>query len=546
MKFLTERLNVLYERNWTRLVHEQLRKFESSVVAAARHADTQPELTIDNKWTFSGALIYCITLITTIGYGNVSPRTAAGRAATVAYAAAGVPLTLACLAGLGASLARLARIAWLKTNKNKIPNTWRKEGELENHFQLHEQQRLLPQPAQNNQYTSFPPRPHRYAGTVKARAGEKGQYSQVFEKAPASPRAATLGRIKRSALSDEPHSSGTLQTQTLDRKKNMNSMKCMATIHGAGRGRGRSPVQRPRGVAIEQLIAEECGDIIMTSCREELDESEDADEIICPHDTPSRVPLIWNEEHQKVKSCAVPSCSTSTKPHSSGTLQTQTLDRKRNMNSMKCMATIHGVGRGRGRSPVQRPRGVAIEQLIAEECGDIIMNSCREEVDESEDADEIICPHDTPSRVPLIWNEEHQKVKSCAVPSCSTSTSVPHQNHGIEHCHIPVGIVLFLLLAYICVGATIFSVWENWSFLDATYFCFIALATIGFGDFVPTSFLTSKHSTESSKNEYIQMIACCAYLVFGLILIAMSFSLLQDEVVARCSQLANSLGITRQ
>ncbi|XP_013164239.1 PREDICTED: uncharacterized protein LOC106115432 [Papilio xuthus] len=432
---ITERLNVLYERNWTRLVHEQLRKFESSVVAAARQADTQPEITIDNKWTFSGALIYCITLITTIGYGNVSPRTAAGRAATVAYAAAGVPLTLACLAGLGASLARLARIAWLKTTKNKIPNTWRKEGELENHFQLHEQQRLLPQPAQNNQYTSFPPRSHRYAGTVKARAGEKGQYSQVFEKAPASPRAATLGRIKRSALSDEPHSSGALQTQTLDRK--------------------------------------------------------------------------------------------------------------RNLNSMKCMATIHGTGRGRGRSPVHRPRGVAIEQIIAEECGDIIMNSCREEVDESEDADEIICPHDTPSRVPLIWNEEHQKVKSCAVPSCSTSTSV-HQSRGIEHCQIPVGIVLFLLLAYICVGATIFSVWENWSFLDATYFCFIALATIGFGDFVPTSFLTSKHNTENSKNEYIQMIACCAYLVFGLILIAMSFSLLQDEVVARCSQLANSLGITRQ
>lgn len=55
---------------------------------------------------------------------------------------------------------------------------------------------------------------------------------------------------------------------------------------------------------------------------------------------------------------------------------------------MKCMATIHGAGRGRGRSPVQRPRGVAIEQLIAEECGDII-NSCREEVDESEDGDEM-------------------------------------------------------------------------------------------------------------------------------------------------------------
>lgn len=64
------------------------------------------------------------------GYGNVSPRTAVGRAATVAYAAAGVPLTLACLAGLGASLAKLARLGWLRATKRKVPNTWRKDGEV--------------------------------------------------------------------------------------------------------------------------------------------------------------------------------------------------------------------------------------------------------------------------------------------------------------------------------------------------------------------------------------------------------------------------------
>lgn len=74
--------------------------------------------------------------------------------------------------------------------------------QLENHFQLHEQQRLLPQPTENNQYTSFPPRIHKSPGTVKTRTGDKGQYSQVFEKVPTSPRAATLGRLKRTALVD--------------------------------------------------------------------------------------------------------------------------------------------------------------------------------------------------------------------------------------------------------------------------------------------------------------------------------------------------------
>ncbi|CAG9125448.1 unnamed protein product [Plutella xylostella] len=431
---MRERLNVLYERNWTRLVHEQLRKFESSIVAAARQSEAPPEAE-EAKWSFSGAVVYCITLITTIGYGSVSPRTAAGRAATVAYAAAGVPLALACLAGLGAALARLARAAWLRAAGRKATANWREE---ENHFQLHEQQRLLPQPAEHNQYTSFPPRTQRSPGTVRARAGDRGQYSQVFERVPTSPRAATLGRVKRGPglAGDEPHTSSALQTQTLDRRSTLGSPRCVATVHGPGRGRGRG----------------------------------------------------------------------------------------------------------------QRPRGAAIEQLIAEECGELALNRSDSDLDDSEDPDDAICPHDTPSRVPLIWKEENHKTgKSCAVPSSSTTTSVAHQHavHNLDHCPVPASIVLILLVSYICVGAAVFSAWEDWSFLDAAYFCFIALATIGFGDFVPTSLLTPKQG-DTTKSDYIQMFACCAYLVFGLILIAMAFSLLQDEVVARCSQIANSLGLSKQ
>lgn len=150
--------------------------------------------------------------------------------------------------------------------------------------------------------------------------------------------------------------------------------------------------------------------------------------------------------------------------------------------------------------------------------------------------------------MPLIWKKDnHKSENSCAVPSSNVSTSV-HLQHmqNLEHCHVPASIVLFLLAAYVCAGAAIFSAWENWSFLDAAYFCFIALATIGFGDFVPASLTNAKQSSETTKSDYLQLMACCAYIIFGLILIAMSFSLLQDEVVARCSQLAHNLGLTRE
>lgn len=66
---VAERLNVLYERNWTALVHEQLRRFETSVVAAAKVEgyDGKELLDSDRQWSFSGALLYSVTVITTIG-----------------------------------------------------------------------------------------------------------------------------------------------------------------------------------------------------------------------------------------------------------------------------------------------------------------------------------------------------------------------------------------------------------------------------------------------------------------------------------------------
>jgi hypothetical protein len=38
---------------------------------------------------------------------------------------------------------------------------------------------------------------------------------------------------------------------------------------------------------------------------------------------------------------------------------------------------------------------------------------------------------------------------------------------------------------YILLGAALFKAWENWGYLDASYFCFISLSSIGFGDLVP-------------------------------------------------------------
>ena len=58
---------------------------------------------------------------------------------------------------------------------------------------------------------------------------------------------------------------------------------------------------------------------------------------------------------------------------------------------------------------------------------------------------------------------------------------------GADYSRKPVPILLSILLviAYIVGGAFLFQMWEGWSFLDSSYFCFITLTTIGFGDLTP-------------------------------------------------------------
>lgn len=44
---------------------------------------------------------------------------------------------------------------------------------------------------------------------------------------------------------------------------------------------------------------------------------------------------------------------------------------------------------------------------------------------------------------------------------------------------VPIWLCVFLVIGYIVGGAVLFQRWEEWSYLDSAYFCFITLTTIG-------------------------------------------------------------------
>uniref|UniRef100_A0A915I654 Potassium channel domain-containing protein n=1 Tax=Romanomermis culicivorax TaxID=13658 RepID=A0A915I654_ROMCU len=83
---------------------------------------------------------------------------------------------------------------------------------------------------------------------------------------------------------------------------------------------------------------------------------------------------------------------------------------------------------------------------------------------------------------------------------------------------VPIYLSMLIMVSYLMAGALLFSVWEDWEFLDSFYFCFVSLALIGFGDLLPTA-----------AEE--KMIMCSCYLLFGMALIAMCFQLGQEDVV---------------
>lgn len=106
-----------------------------------------------------------------------------------------------------------------------------------------------------------------------------------------------------------------------------------------------------------------------------------------------------------------------------------------------------------------------------------------------------------------------------------------------EVVRVPITVCLIMVTGYINLGAVLFTLWEDWSYFDSSYFCFITLSTIGFGDIVP-GFEPNAWGNQAKR------VSCTLYLLFGLALLAMCFELIQSECRQKFLTLARALGFS--
>lgn len=98
-KYILQKENIL--RNYACLNKEALEDILEIVSEAAGQGVTITGDNHKNTWDWANSVIFAASIVTTIGYGNVAPKTKGGRVFCILYGLCGIPLCLVWISRLG-------------------------------------------------------------------------------------------------------------------------------------------------------------------------------------------------------------------------------------------------------------------------------------------------------------------------------------------------------------------------------------------------------------------------------------------------------------
>lgn len=116
-------------------------------------------------------------------------------------------------------------------------------------------------------------------------------------------------------------------------------------------------------------------------------------------------------------------------------------------------------------------------------------------------------------------------------------TTERHEDDPPRRVIVPSSASLWVIGGYVITGAIMFSAWEQWSYLDSTYFCVTSLCKIGLGDFVPGA-----NISESQSGNHYKLVVNFVYMLIGLGLVAMCYNLMREEIRVKVSEMKEDMG----
>ncbi|XP_046643077.1 TWiK family of potassium channels protein 9-like [Daphnia pulicaria] len=499
----TYKMDVLVQDDWTVNVTDRLKKFEMHLIESMKKKGWDGSEETDKvQWTLAGALFYSIILITTIGYGHIAPKTPWGKMVTIFYAILGIPLMLLCLANIGDAMAHSFRFLYWKvccyvcTKKPKKSRLRRQRTRRSNSGR------------QSARYQSSAAGP---AGSKVNSLRRSQRYSQRSADSAMSDSA-----VSRSSYSETDQESKFYDDaeREFDMMQQMNgpqrgrrsqhhgrNNRPITTAPGStrpGRGNNAETEMGPGGGAIDY-----------------------------PPSTPTS-----------------PSTPKTNDPNAmeSGFFNNKYADDQADNNGRN--KTDHptdavnksGVDRNRGGSDKRHDRLELESDLDGVEGKEIMRPMAHRYSNRSPGTSGAGSGSGGSNRLSRLTEQEEVDYDDDYVYEDDYIDS--EEEEDVHHNKpVPIWLSILLVVGYIFGGAFLFSGWEQWSFLDSAYFCFITLTTIGFGDFVPAQ--------NVKENVEISIALCSLYLLFGIALLAMSFNLVQEEVINSVKSVAKRLGIIK-
>ncbi|CAF3247357.1 unnamed protein product [Rotaria socialis] len=596
--------------NFTLYATEELEKFEATVIQQVQQGfDGRTRPGADPDWNYFGAILYAVTLVSTIGYGHITTKTVAGKIATVLYSAFGVPLMMLFVANIGSTMAKLFAFVFSRI-KIIFCCRWRNKNKRVS---------LKKTPQQDDKETTI--KIDEQQITKKSNLKQTKADQELLEKVT------TDGSLKL-YLPAQTDSSSNLPSQTneistSDTKRlpadirlnmltgaptTMNKSRSLASSTNTVEERSKDALDRINELIRKNSVLdtdntdnnEVCNDDdrLLTSTNQDrrhqlhnissiefyinetnkltnnLESSLDDESIIKPEPEKS--------DNANIKQSTIPETTTTTShdntensliakeiPKTKTTKQKLKRSKSESTHNRKSTSKISNEAeesptinnnettkssrrrfflcKTKKNSTDEINQNDSLEQVSTK----IINDPSRKLARKSQSFDERLSFFPSPPDyeestaqeiIPspaVTWKPDNELYSAKATydfPKMTHMEDDDEEYYEDEQMTVPLLVTVFVIPLYLTLGAILFNIWERWGFLNSFYFCFTTLTTIGFGDFVPGSSITVLAAKE-------KLICASLYILLGLVLIAMCFNLMKEQLSQKVKKIAGKWGI---